>query len=495
VVAIARGCVSVIVGSQESSGFSSLGRLDAWYFLAPGAVASRRLDAVKETGVTVRQVGGAQGLGTVWAPARFKRVYAANGEKHVGYLRPHDVFRYLPDEVDRLSLTRTNNLDRYRLKRGMILQSCSGRNLGPSVVVDSHTAQFVLSHDMVRIEIDDERTRNYVAAFLQSRTGQGLLRRDKSGSVIDHITVDHVAAQEIPMLDAHIVDDVAEKVGDALGLIESARTGLTRMLRAYETALPQPARSSRSCDGWTISSQALKGRLDAARYDPWVADIRRQLLEHGGRPVSAVARVLKPPGRYKTIYVGRGHGLPFLSGSQILQFEVINQRHMASRTFKDPAAYELRKGWSVYQADGRAEEALGVPAMVPGDRDRWLASGHVGRLVPERGTNAGWLWLAASTWQVQAQLKSLASGSVVDSTFPRDMETVILPPRLNDDGNRVTRLWANFARARNLQREATGILDEALGTTSGIGEDELEGDELGLALDMRDEESDLEFVE
>jgi len=79
-------------------------------------------------------------------------------------------------------------------------------------------------------------------------------------------------------------------------------------------------------------------------------------------------------------------------------------------------------------ADGRAEKGLGVVAYVTSDRDGWLASGHVGRLAPNDGIHPTLLWLAARTWQVQVQIKALASGSVVDSTFPADMARVILPP-------------------------------------------------------------------
>lgn len=49
-------------------------------------------------------------------------------------MAPRDAFHYLPDDTERLSLTRTANLDYYRINRGQILQTCSGRNLGPNVL-------------------------------------------------------------------------------------------------------------------------------------------------------------------------------------------------------------------------------------------------------------------------------------------------------------------------------------------------------------------------
>lgn len=456
--------------TTQATLLGSLGRLDAWYFLAPGASASRRLARARAAGLSTLQIGGESGAGRVWQPSRFKRAYAARGEESVPYLSPHDAFQYLADDTERLSLRRSENLDRYRITRGQILQTCSGRNLGPSVLVDDYLARFVGSHDVIRIEIDDERLRYYTAAFLRSHTGQELLRRDKSGSVIDHITVGHVEAQEVPLLEDGVIDRVAALVSRSFQLVEQARLTLADGLAAYESVLPAPLRASPAKHGWTLTAKQLKGRLDAASYDPWVAKIRAELVACGGQPVRDVADVVKPPGRYKTVYVGEGHGRPFMSGTQILQLVLAKRQFMAERAFRDIALYELRRGSTVFMADGRAEKDLGVVAMIPPDRDGWLASGHVGRLMPHADTDPGWLWIAARTWHAQLQIKSLASGSVVDSTYPADMEGVILPPDTGVDGRAIANAWEKFACARAHEAEAIALIDDELAAITGVTE-------------------------
>ncbi|MDQ6807718.1 MAG: hypothetical protein M3065_22835 [Actinomycetota bacterium] len=458
----------MITASTQASLLGSLGRLDASYFLAPGAAASRRLARAKAAGLDTVQLGGKGGLGHAWQPSRFKRAYAGRGETSIPYLAPHDAFQYLPDDTERLSLTRTEKLDRYRISRGQILQTCSGRNLGPNVLVDAYLARFATSHDVIRIDIDDERMRHYTVAFLRSRTGQELLRRDKSGSVIDHITIGQVEAQEVPLLDAAVIDRAANLIRESFQLIEEARVTLADGLDAYEAALPSPARPAPAKEGWTVNASALTGRLDAAPYDPWVAQIRRELLEAGGKRVDEVADVLKPPGRYKTIYVSEPFGRAFMSGTQILQLVGAKQQFMAERAFKDVPLYELRQGWSVFMADGRAEKDLGVVAMIPSDREGWLASGHVGRLVPHAQTDAGWLWLGARSWHAQVQIKALASGSVVDSTYSPDMESVILPPDTGVDGPTISDAWEKFARGRHAEAKAIRLVDEASAAINGF---------------------------
>jgi hypothetical protein len=458
----------VIVATTPLESLRTLRRLDAWYYLAPGAAAARSLEAARAAGVKTVRLGGADGLAYVWAPARFKRAYAAEGEKSLPYLAPHDIFEYLPRATLHLSEKRTRNLDIYRVNRGMVLQTCSGRNLGPSVIVDEMLERFVMSHDLVRIAIADERMRNYIVGFLHSKTGQGLLRRDKSGSVIDHITAGHVAAQEIPLLADDVIDRVADLVGSAFALVEQARSSLARALEELEADLPKPKREKPAKTGWGVAACALNSRLDAASYDPWVRSIRAALKELGGVHVGEVATVIKPAGRYKTYYVSKGYGLPILSGTQVLQSVLVKPQYMSPRAFDDVERYKLGEGWSAYMADGRVEKGLGVVAYVTRDRHGWLASGHVGRIIPKQSTHPGALWLAARTMHVQAQIKCLASGSVVDSTFPSDMESVVLPPLDRIDGEEVTAAWQKFADAAEREAEAINLIDDRIAELSGV---------------------------
>jgi len=448
---------------------AAFGRLDAWYFLAPGAAAGRRLSAAKANGVQVESLGGPDGLAKVSQPGRFKRAYAGRGEEYIPYLAPHDAFLYLPTEAGRLSLNRTENLDRYRITRGTLLQTCSGRNLGPNVIADSYLARYATSHDLVRIECGDGRIRNWIAAWLRSRTGQELLRRDKSGSVIDHISVGHVSAQEIPMLDDGTVDEAAHLIGEQFRLVEEARTELAEMLREYEARLPCEARHAPPKGGWTVPASGINNRLDAAFHDPWVASVRQSLLDAGGVLAGDVAHASIPE-RYKRIYVGAEHGTPFLSGSNVLQYASPHQQYMSERAVRDSERHKVREGMCVYQVDGRAEKALGVPSLVTRDRDGWMATQHIGRLQPRPGVDPGWLWLASRTWQALAQIKALASGSVVDALYESDMEKVVLPPDKGVDGPAVVASWAKFAQARGAEAEAIALVDARLAEVSGVSD-------------------------
>jgi hypothetical protein len=315
---------------------------------------------------------------------------------------------------------------------------------------------------MVRVEIDDETKRFYILALLGTQVGQQLLRKDKSGSVIDHITVEHVAALDLPILRDDILGYAAEKMRRATKLCEEARLALTDARSKYEKTLPAISGLRSKALGWSIWSRQLADRLDAAPYEPDIRQIRKLLLKCGGKPLRETATPAKPAGRYKTIYVGSAHGVPILSGAQLLQMKPLNLKYIAKRALHGSERYRVKSGWVIYQADGRSEEALGEPVMVTPDRDNWLASGHVGRLIPKEGISSGGLYLAFESEHAQRQLKALASGSVVDATFPADAEAIVLPPLSDTLGKLVEDAWSKFSEVQRIEHEAFQLIETHL---------------------------------
>jgi hypothetical protein len=330
------------------------------------------------------------------------------------------------------------------------------------VYVDAVMAEFVLSHDMIRVEIEDQTLRYYLLGLLGTSTGQQLLRKDKSGSVIDHITVEHVASLAVPILPESEIVEIANKMKQAVRLRETARLDLLEQQKQYEAGLPAIPTSTRVSLGWSMSSREFTNRIDAAFYEPTVRAVRRALKAKGGPLLGDIAKALKPTGRYETNYVGREHGIPILSGGQLLQIRPLNLRYIAARALTDVDRYRLQSGWIAYQADGRSEEALGEPVMITKDRENWLASGHVGRIVANRSADAGRLYLAFQSPHAQVQLKAFASGSVVDATFAFDAERIVLPPLPDSTGRSIESCWTKFGTAQSIEDETFHMIEQSL---------------------------------
>jgi hypothetical protein len=451
--------VTVALQTVRSRSVLAYERLDAHFFTAPGVAAAERVAFAEAAGVPVRRVAD---LGAAWDPPRFARVWATRSEAAVPYLRPYDVFDVLPTAAEHLSVDRTPGLKRLQLRPGMILQTCSGRNLGPCTYVDEHLAQFALSHDMIRLEVAGEDLRFYLFTFLKTPTGQALLRRGKSGSVIDHLTVNDIHDVPVPMVDDSDRNSVVHLTRQATALLARARAGLVQALADVAAALPTPTPSAIGARGWTIANRKVRDRLDAAHYDPVVVGAREAARDAGGRRCGDLAKA-HLPARYNRVYVEGAHGRPVLSGRQLLQVEPINLRRVSDRSFRTPTEYVLKPGMTIFGASGRSEGRQGSPALITEDRVGWLASDDVMRLRPLPGVKPAGLWLAVATPQAQVQIKALSFGSVVDHMIASDVEGVWLPPVPPTAVAIAERAWADLVQARRLGSEAVALLEELLG--------------------------------
>lgn len=448
-------------------------RLDAHYFTAPGVAASEQLAVLEASGVDVVGLGE---LASVWDPPRFARAYAAPAETGVPYLRPYDVFDYLPDASDRLATSRNRDIDRLTIAVGDLLQTCSGRNLGPVTIADETLAGLALSHDMIRISTSDPGTRAFLLAYLKSSVGQALLRRSRSGSVIDHITVPDVKALPVAIPTGGLFDDIVTHAEVSVEEAAIARMVLRRLVEKYardagetlegvtgttgEAVPATTAREGRNARGtcWTVRASGLPDRLDAGYYAPNVEAARRRAAADGVRLGDLATAHL--PVRYKRYYVEAGHGRPILSGRQLLQYEPVNLRYVSDRSFKNPEHYELVEGMTVFGAVGRAEGKQGAPALITAERSSWLASNDVMRLSPKPGVDPAGLWLAVASAEARLQINALSFGSVVDHMNPGDVENIWVSRVEAEDAASARDAWLRFSHAAIEMGKAVALVEE-----------------------------------
>lgn len=417
----------------------------------------------------MRTIGETFGAENVWSGNIFARVYAENAEHGKPLLVPYDIFRYVPWSDKILSRSQVTQFERLEIKRGWLFLVCSGRNLGPVSIADAFCEQFTMSHDMVRIAVEPCEDLFYVAAFLSTAHGQAAIRTDMNGSVIDHTDEKLVAALRYPVVGDALRKQAAKLFRQGFEKREKARLLLAETQHAYlqhfgldkvEATFDAETLARR----FSVSRSALTDRIDVEPRAPRYAAWRDQITAAGGGALSEIATVSKPASRYKTNYVDDPqYGVAMMNGRQISQYRAIALRWMSLSAFKNPDQFRLQTGTTLLTADGRAEENLADCALVTADRAGWAASGHVHRVSPRAGVNAGLVYLACSCAPVQAQLKALATGSVVDALSDGDVESVIVP---YDDsaaalklGKAAEQAWQHFADAATAEEAAIAALE------------------------------------
>ena len=433
-------------------------RIDSTFYLSEGSTAIRTINKVISAGTKYVTLGD-RNIAKVWQPKRNVLVYAGDGEDYVPYLQPYDILEYFPTERARLSIHQ-DGLQELKVSAGTILQTCSGRNLGPLTIADPYLEQFVFGSDLIRVNVQDVVLRNFIFAFFNTRIGQALLHSNKTGSVIDHLGVQDIEAIRIPVFSNTSVQQVSSLIMKSFEAFSTARTELAWCADEFSKQIGVSVDSIHLREGWTVKLQGLSSnrRIDAAYYNPAIYEAVQRMKASGGVLLARVAKASKPGGRRKTNYVEEDYGRPLLSGRQLLQANVVGQKYLPYRLADDYSAFLLKKGMVAYPADGRVEGRLGTPVLIADERENWYASVHIGRIQPLEEVNPGYLYLAMSHPVVQAQLSALACGSVVDSVYSEDVANIILPKQIEFPYERVVTAWDLFAKANTLKQQACELL-------------------------------------
>lgn len=448
------------ISSVYRTELSNRSRIDSSYYLSEGNIAIRLVSAAIKNSPRFIHLGD-KDVANIWQPNRNILVYAGKGEESVPYLQPYDILEFLPEARSQLS-SHQNPIDKLKVPAGTILQTCSGRNLGPLVISDQYLESFAFGSDLMRITIDDPNTRFYVYAFLNTWVGQALLHSSKTGSVIDHLSADDIRELRIPVFSESVFESVSKLMEESYELYSQARMELVRCKKEYCSAINMHKKAVALCDGWTVQFKNIFNqtgtRIDAAYYDWTTLEATEKLRATGGIQLSTIAKIQKPSGRNKTNYVDKEHGLPTLSGRQLLQNHAVGLKYLPKAWAQKYSRFRLKKNWLAYPADGRVEGRLGTPVLITESRDGWFASGHVGRIEALPDIHPGYLYLAFSHPIVRAQLSAVACGSVVDAIYPEDVEKFIVPPQIEFNYDRVTTAWEMIDRADTLKEEACKII-------------------------------------
>lgn len=176
---------------------------------------------------------------------------------------------------------------------------------------------------------------------------------------------------------------------------------------------------------WLRKSESL--RLDASFYNPRVAHAI-ETLRRSGVPLKTLGEVTKAisiPPRFGRVYVQKEHGIPFLQGSHIVQFQSADLKYISRSVHKDMEKWLIREGWILVTRSG----TVGRVTITPKEWDGWAASEHILRIVPDDAGSCpgGYVYAFLSSPIGQAQLTAQIYGAVVDELTEEQAKSILIP--------------------------------------------------------------------
>ena len=442
-------------------------RLEAGNYLSIGAVVRRRIAASR---MRVWPVGK---LGKVWQPSRLRGVQV-EADFGVPFLAATQAFDIWPEPRKWLAPSKTPDLARRYVEPGWILVTCSG-TVGNAILSYAAHQGRIVSHDLLRLEVEKTGMRCYLLAFLRTWYGKTMMRSSHYGSAVKHLEVEHLRDVPVPVVEA-VLPDVQERISEALSARNEAyRLDLLARELFAEAMADQPERAQE--EGYSISSTELvrdRRRLEAGAHSPGARFVY-QVYERNAKSIVSLGSIARAfvPGRFKRIFATEGVG--YLDSEPIFKVNPELSKRLADATEIDFADYAVRCGWLLMACSGQTYGINGRAILANASHEGKVVTQHIMRItLRDKSIRAGYLQTVLSHPTLgQPLVVSRAYGTSVPELAPEDIEALPVP-RLSETVEERIADTAERASALRFQADAmenatVGMLERELESRLGIG--------------------------
>lgn len=168
-------------------------RLDASHF---NPAVAHALEMLRRSGMKLAALGDI--TSGVFIPPRFKRIYVER-DHGIPFLQGSHVVHFQPADVKYLSTRAHKRLERWIIRSGWILVTCSG-TVGRVAICPPEWDNWAASQHILRIIPDDSAcSAGYLYSFLASPLGQVQLTKQIYGAVVDELTEDQTRSVLVPL--------------------------------------------------------------------------------------------------------------------------------------------------------------------------------------------------------------------------------------------------------------------------------------------------------
>lgn len=273
-----------------------------------------------------------QGRGVFRGPI-FSRMFVSDPSIGEPYVSAKDIVNADVAPAGYISPRHGSLLESLRLHEGMILITCSGMNLGKAIWARRDLNGLVASHDLIRIEPDAKAVPpGYLYAFLASRYGHALVRKQIYGGNIKHVEPAQIANLRVPRLGKKTEATAHERIDEAAKLRNEAVAARREAVARVQGLL-----------GWTgipptnttqAASSKLQRRLDGFHHTPRVVGAREVLARLAAVRLGDTVESVFEPSRGPRLKVDDpAFGVPFLSSSEVFRLDPVGEYSISrSRT-------------------------------------------------------------------------------------------------------------------------------------------------------------------
>ena len=393
-------------------------RTDASYHLSEGQNVQRCIAASPYPLTTIKEVSEDIFIGN-----RAKRVYVKDCNHGIPFLSSSDILKADLDNVKFASKKYTPEIERMSLKKGWTLISRSG-TIGNCAFANAKHAQKLASEDVIRLVPNNILRGGLVYAYLASKYGHSLLTQGTFGAVIQHIEPAFVGSIAIPFFPESFQQEVDDLIQESARLREKAINTLREAIDYFDSNFKINEELTKM---FSLKLSQLKLGIAAYNNNIEVDEFIAKYKESSIRLKEITSKIFAPP-LFKHIYLNKDNGYPFMTGSELTQFNLRFYRWLSPRGVKDINDYIVKKGTLLLYKSGTTDGGiLGNVFIADKKLDGCCLSDHVIRIVFNDEKMAYWAFAFLKSKGAVKMLQRLATGTMIPFITPDRIAELLIP--------------------------------------------------------------------
>lgn len=400
---------------------------------------------------------------SVFTGGIFKRVFVDDSQYGDPYISAQHMMNTNPLDVAKIiSKKYTPKQEEMSLKENQILVSCAG-TVGNIRLITKDLEGVIGSQDIIRVNPDKAKLPyGYLYAYLASKTAYNYIQSYIYGSVVPRIEPNTLSKLPVPILSEEKQQQIHQLIVEASELRIEANRLLSEAVSILEEKCPV-------INNEKIYSISVKERLshntrfeatyNSKSIDKFYSEIIKNDIEL--KSIAELSESVFTPNIFKRIRTENPeNGIPFLSGSELLQQYPKFQNYL-SKGMKNIETYILKDGWLAIQDAG----TIGYLSYIHKYLDGVTATNNLIRIIPSKENKNYYIYAFLKSDIGQKMLKFLEFGSVqkhIDNHQISDFKIPIFKDVFEDISNKVENAMNCFSDACFKEKEAIDIVEKEI---------------------------------
>lgn len=393
-------------------------RFDAGYHLSEGVSIRRAIEQAPLGKIKISEVSE-----RIFYGLRANRIYVTKPEHALPFMTGANIMLADINNTKLVSKKNTPGIEEMTLHPGWVMITRSG-TVGQTAWSNKlHEGKYG-SEDIIRVVPNGRIKGGVLYAFLASKHGNELLTQGSFGAVIQHIEPAFVGNIEIPIFENEFQVKVNNLVNESAKLREEANECLLQAVNYFNEKY---AISPNMTKEFSLTLKQLKLGFAAYNNNIEVDEFIDRYKNNSIQLKDITSKIFAPP-LFKHIYLNKDNGYPFMTGSELTQFNLRYYRWLSPRGVKNINDYVVKKGTLLLYKSGTTDGGiLGNVFIADKKLDGCCLSDHVIRIVFNDEKMAYWAFAFLKSKGAVRMLQRLATGTMIPFITPERISELLIP--------------------------------------------------------------------